>query len=169
MSNIISYVNYFRSLAEKNKSILHTSTSKHFFLMDINELLSSTNSTIRYPALVLLKLTGKIVDKANDNPLLSIEGGFLILDHSKVIDDFPTEIAIFNSTFDIGMQIISKIVYDQEACELLSQKAVPDFDPALVKWEMVGPVFENHFGIMFKFPIMLLADYEYNPSNWLQS
>lgn len=166
MADITSYINYFRSLAEKNKSLLHSPTAKHFFLMDINELLSSTNSTIRYPALVLLKLTGKIVDKKDDNPLLSIEGGFLILDHSKIIDDFPTEIAIFNSTFSIGMQIISRIVHDQEDCIALSQKAVPDFNPDLVKWEMIGPVFENHFGIMFKFPITMLADYEFNPSNW---
>ena len=166
MADITSYINYFRSLAEKNKSILHSAISKHFFIMDINELLSSTNSTIRYPALILVKLTGKIIDKKEDNPLLSIEGGFLILDHCKVIDDFASEIVIFNNTFDIGMQIISRIINDQESCEPLSQKAVPDFNPDLVKWEMIGPVFENHFGIMFKFPITHLANTEYNPSNW---
>jgi hypothetical protein len=166
MADISSYIQYFQSLAEKHKKILHSSGAKHFFLMDINELLSSTNSTIKYPAIVLLKLSGKVIDKKEDNTLFSIEGGFLVLDHCKKIDDFATELQIFQETFSIGMEIVSRIKYDQQACELLSLKAIPDFDSDQVRWEMIGPVFENHFGIMFRFPVNLLADLEHNPSLW---
>jgi hypothetical protein len=166
MADLSSYIEYFQSLAEKHKKILHASGSKHFFMMDINELLSSTNSTIKYPAIVLLKLSGKVIDKKEDNPLFSIEGGFLVLDHCKTIDDFAAELKIFQDTFSIGMEIISRIKHDQQACVELSLKAIPDFDPDQVRWEMIGPVFENHFGIMFRFPVNLIADLEYDPSKW---
>jgi hypothetical protein len=58
-------------------------------------------------------------------------------------------------------------MYDQQAYELLSLKAVTDFDPDQVRWEMVGPVFENHFGIIFRFPVNLLLDLEYDTSRWV--
>lgn len=134
--------------------------------MDINELLSITNSTAQYPALVLLKLSGKIADKKHDNSLFTIEGGFLILDHCKAIDDFASELKIFQYTFSLGMEIVLRIKHDQQACELLSVKAVPDFDPDYVRWEMVGPVFENHFGIIFRFPVNLVAELGYDAEKW---
>ena len=43
-------------------------------------------------------------------------------------------------------------------------------DPAkldlLVRWEMIGPVFDNHFGIIFRFPVNLVADLEYDSEKW---
>jgi hypothetical protein len=32
--------------------------------------------------------------------------------------------------------------------------------------EMIGPVFENHFGIIFRFPVNLIADLQYDSSKW---
>ena len=34
----------------------------------------------------------------------------------------------------------------------------PAFDQDSVRWEMIGPVFENHFGEIFSFPVNLIAD-----------
>jgi hypothetical protein len=167
MADITTYIEYFQTLAESHKKIRHAPGSKHFFMMDINELLTSTNSTIKYPAIVLLKQTGKVIDKREDNPLFSIEGGFLVLDHCKMIDDFAAELKIFQDTFSIGIDFISRIKYDQQAAVGLSQLALPDFDPDTVRWEMIGPVFENHFGIIFRFPVNLIADLEYDSSKWI--
>jgi len=94
-------------------------------MMDINELLSSTNSTVKYPAIILLKQTGKVIDKREDNPLFSIEGGFLVLDHCKMIDDFAAELKIFQDDFYIGMEIVSRIRYNWHACELFYLIAYP--------------------------------------------
>jgi len=46
-------------------------------------------------AIVLLKLAGKTVDKWDDNHLVTIEGGFLVVNHRKSIDDFAAELFIF--------------------------------------------------------------------------
>jgi hypothetical protein len=43
----------------------------------------------------------------------------------------------------------------------------PDFDPDSMRWEMIGPVFENHFGIIFRFPVNLIADLEYDSERWI--
>jgi hypothetical protein len=167
MADILTYIEYFEKLAQEHKEILHGPASKHFFMMDINELLSSANSTAKYPAIVLLKLAGKAIDKKDDNPMVSIEGGFLVLDHCKNIDDFSAELSIFQKTFCIGMQMVSRIAFDQRQPVPYSFKALPDFDPDQVRWEMIGPVFENHFGIMFRFPVNLIADFEYDSSKWI--
>ncbi|MDX9907045.1 MAG: hypothetical protein RBS55_10705 [Bacteroidales bacterium] len=167
MPDISSYVQYFEKLASEHKDILHSPTSRHFFMMDINELLSATNSTARYPAIVMLKLSGKAIDKKEDNRLITIEGGFLVLDHCKNIDDFAAELEIFQKTFAIGMQMISRIAYDRQQPVPYSSKAIPDFNPDSVRWEMIGPVFENHFGIIFRFPVNLIAEMEYDSEKWI--
>ena len=167
MADMSTYIEYFEKLAKEHKEILHSSSAKHFFMMDINELLSATNSMAKYPAIVLLKLSGKAIDKKEDNRLVAIEGGFLVLDHCKNIDDFPAELSIFQKTFAIGMQMISRIAHDQEQPVPVSSKAIPDFNPDSVRWEMIGPVFENHFGIIFRFPVTLIPDFAYDPLKWI--
>lgn len=167
MPDITSYIQYFEKLAKEHKDIRHSSTSKHFFMMDINELLSAANSTAKYPAFVLLKLSGRAIDKKEDNRLIAIEGGFLVLDHCKKIDDFAAELAIFQKTFSISMQMIARIAHDQEQPVPYSSKAIPDFNPDSVRWEMIGPVFENHFGVIFRFPVSLLASLEYDAEKWI--
>jgi len=166
MADITAYIEYFEKLAKEHKEIQHSPSAKHFFMMDINELLSATNSTAKYPAIVLLKLSGRAIDRKEDNRLVSIEGGFLVLDHCKNIDDFAAELAIFQKTFAIGMQMISRIAHDQQQPVPYSSKALPGFDPDSVRWEMIGPVFENHFGIIFRFPVNLMADLEYDSEKW---
>lgn len=171
MADLTDYVSYFQFLAEKHKEIRHSGTEKHFFLMDINELLLAANSTARYPAMVLLKLSGNVIDRREDNELCSINGGFVILDHCKVIDDFAAQLLIFQKTFRIGMEILSRIRHDQyqEAPIIVGlEKEVfpPIFDLDSVRWEMIGPVFENHFGIIFRLPVSLIAEMEYDASKW---
>jgi hypothetical protein len=35
------------------------------------------------------------------------------------------------------------------------------------RWEMIGPVFENHFGVIFRFPVNMIAELEYDFSKWI--
>jgi hypothetical protein len=65
------------------------------------------------------------------------------------------------------MEIVSRIKYDQQACEVLSLKAIPDFNPDQVRREMIGPVFKNHSGIMFRFQVNLMCDLEYDFLKWV--
>jgi hypothetical protein len=89
-----------------------------------------------------------------------------------VIDDFTSQPLIFQKTFHIGMQILARIRHDQYQEEsmfvgLEKEVLLPIFDPDSVRWEMIGPVFENHFGVIFRFPVNLVADLEYDSEKWI--
>ena len=72
MTDINSYIEYFRILAREHKEI------NDFYMMDINEPLDALRSNIKYPALILTSLSGNFEASNLDNILDMINGGFLI-------------------------------------------------------------------------------------------
>lgn len=166
MSHISSYIDYFKKIASEHKSILHSEASKHFFMMDINEFTGDIPSSARYPALILLQLSGRFVDDNQDNCLNVVTGGFMVVDHCKKLNDYEREIEIMDESFRIGNQIIARINYDVARCQAPALKAVPGFETSRVTWEQYGPVFTNHFGTLFKFPVIKTLELDYDASLW---
>jgi hypothetical protein len=162
MTDINSYVEYFRNIAAEHKEI------NDFYMMDINEPLAALRSNIKYPALILTSLSGNFEASNLDNILDSINAGFLIIGHLDQIDDFSGEILILSKIKQIGTDIIARMLHDQMKCELLTLKAIPGFNINSVSYEMLGPVFDNDFGVMFSFKHQDCLDLEYNPSQWEQ-
>jgi len=147
MTDINNYVEYFRSIARYHPEI------DGFFMMDINEPLDALRSTIRYPALILTSLSGRFLASNLDNVLDMVSGGFLVIDHLSQVDNFSAETDLLSRTKRIGMEIISRMLNDYLKCEPLAIKAIPGFDINTVSYEMVGPVFDNDFGIIFSFSL----------------
>ena len=156
MTDINSYVEYFRTIASEHKEI------NDFYMMDINEPLAALRSNIKYPALILTSLSGNFEASNLDNTLDFINGGFLIIGHLDQIDDFSGEILILGRMKEIGTDIISRMLHDHLKCELLALKAIPGFNINSVGYEMLGQVFDNDYGVMFSFRIQNLIDLEYN-------
>lgn len=167
MTQVEAYLEYFRQIAREHYQIRHSETEKHFFMMDITEVLNSLKSGIRYPAMILNSLSGNIFDKKEDNILDVINAGFLVLDISKNIEDYAREMQIMHSTKQICMDIIARLKFDQQNCVELSELAIPGFDPDRVKYQSIGPVFDNCFGWHFTFPILDHLDLEYDPDKWI--
>lgn len=157
MTDINSYVEYFRNLAKEHKEI------NDFYMMDINEPLDALRSTIKYPALILTSLSGNFEASNLDNILDVINGGFLIIGHLDKIDDFSGEMQVVSKMKQIGIDIISRMLYDQMKCELLAQKAIPGFNINTVSYEMLGPVFDNDYGIIFSFSLRDFIDLQMSP------
>jgi len=88
-----------------------------------------------------------------DNPLEVINGGFLIIDHLPNPDDFQGEATIIDRMKQIGQQLIARMLYEKMKCELLAEKAIPVFDLNTVTFDVVGPIFENDYGLSFSFII----------------
>jgi hypothetical protein len=160
MTDINSYVEYFRTLARDHKEI------NDFYLMDINEPLNALRSNIKYPALILTSLSGNFEVSNLDNILDSVNGGFLIIGHLDQIDDFSGELLVLARMKQIGTDIIARMLHDHMRCELLTLKAIPGFNINSVSYEMLGPVFDNDFGLLFSFKIQGCLDLEYNPEKW---
>jgi len=145
MADISSYIEYFRRIATEHKEI------NGFYMMDINEILDGLRSTVKYPALILENLSGGYMASNLDNPLEVINGGFLILDHLPNPDDFQGEMLIIHRMKEIGHQVIVRMLHDKMKCELLVEKAIPGFDLNTVTFEVIGPVFDNDYGLNFSF------------------
>jgi len=162
MTDINSYVEYFRTLAREHKEI------NDFYMMDINEPMDALRSTIKYPALILTSLSGNFEASNLDNILDSINAGFLIIGHLDQIDDFSGELMVLSKMKQIGTDVIARILYDHLKCEPLSLKAIPGFNINSISYEMLGPVFDNDFGILFSFKFINYLVMDHNESLWLK-
>ncbi len=160
MTDINSYVEYFRTLAREHKEI------NDFYMMDINEPLAALRSNIKYPALILTSLSGNFEASNLDNILDLINGGFLIIGHMGHIDDFSGEIQLISKMKQIGTDVIARMLHDHLKCEPLSVKALPGFNINSVSYEMLGPVFDNDYGVMYSCKIHDCLGLEFDPSRW---
>ena len=160
MTDINSYVEYFRTLASEHKEI------NDFYMMDINEPLDALRSNIKYPALILTSLSGNFEASNLDNILDVVNGGFLIIGHLDQIDDFSGEMQLVSWMKQIGTDIIARMLHDYMKCESLALKAIPGFNINSVNYEMLGPVFDNDFGVMFSFKLHDCLDLDYDYSKW---
>jgi len=160
MTDINSYVEYFRTLAREHKEI------NDFYMMDINEPLDALRSKIKYPALILTSLSGIFEASNLDNILDVVNGGFLIIGHLDQIDDFSGEMLLLSKMKQIGTDIIARMLHDYMKCELLDLKAIPEFNINSVSYEMLGPVFDNDYGVIFSFKLLDCLDLEYDSEKW---
>ena len=160
MTDINSYVEYFRTIATEHKEI------NDFYMMDINEPLAALRSNIKYPALILTSLSGNFEASNLDNILDSINGGFLIISHLNQIDDFSGEMQLVSKMKQIGTDIIARMLHDHQKCEPIAVKAIPGFNINTVTFEMLGPVFDNDFGILYSFKISSILDFLFDKSRW---
>jgi len=160
MTDINSFVEYFRTLAREHKEI------NDFYMMDINEPLDALRTDIKYPALILTSLSGNFEASNLDNILDLINGGFLILGHLDQIDDFSGEMQLVSKMKQIGTDNIARMLHDHLKCEPLALKAIPGFNINSVSYEMIGPVFDNDFGVMYSFKLQDCPELEYDSSRW---
>ena len=160
MTDINSYVEYFRTLAREHKEI------NDFYMMDINEPLDALRSKIKYPALILTSLSGNFEASNLDNILDVVNGGFLIMGHLDQIDDFSGEMQLVSKMKQIGIDIVARMLHDYMKCEPLAIKAIPGFNINSVTHEILGPVFDNDFGLIYSFKIKELIDLNYDKIKW---
>ena len=163
MTDINSYVEYFRTLAREHKEI------NDFYMMDINEPLDALRSNIKYPALILTSLSGNFEASNLDNILDLINCGFLIIGHLNQIDDFSGEMQLVSKMKQIGTDVISRMLHDHMKCEPLALKAIPGFNINSVSYETLGPVFDNDYGVMFSFKLQDCLDLGYDILKWFNA
>jgi len=96
----------------------------------------------------------------------SINGGFMILGHLDQVDDFSGEMQLVSKMKRIGTDVIARMLHDSLKCEPLAEKAIPGFNINSVSYEMLGPVFDNDFGVMYSFKILGGLELEYDPEKW---
>ena len=132
--------------------------------MDINEVLGDLRRGMQYPALILNSVNGFLSENLSaENTQNLVKAGFMVIDHADSLDDFTREMQILGETFDWSMDILTRIKNDA-ACGDFIRK----FDVNSIKFEMLGPVFDNDYGFMFTFDLrFFVSDLSYKPEEWL--
>ncbi len=59
------------------------------------------------------------------------------------------------------------MLYDRLQSKLLGLKAIPVFNVNTVSYEMLGPVFDNDYGMIYSFKIRDCAELEFYHSKWI--
>ncbi|MDD4604513.1 MAG: hypothetical protein PHF97_12015 [Bacteroidales bacterium] len=112
--------------------------------------------------MILKNLSGSYLASNLDDSLEVINGGFLILDHLPNPDDLLGEVVIIDRMKQIGHHVIARMLHDHLKCECLAEKAIPGFDLNTVTFEVIGPVFDDDFGMIFLFKLQERCDFEYD-------
>lgn len=150
-------VDYYESLATKSKHI------QSFVRMDVNELLAMTGeSTIQYPCMCLEVMTGQLAGTGRDNANTVMTAGFAILE--RVAEgDYAAEVQTLDRTLNIGLQVLARMDRDRHEGSI---PALLEMNPDDTKWEQIGPVADNAFGILFKVKTTHPVDMDVNPADW---
>jgi hypothetical protein len=159
MKDMTTYIDYFKKLASAHKTPLD------FYVMDINEFTGALRSSVKYPCLILNGLQGQLKSNTVDNVSDKTMGGFLIIDHCPMQQDYDREREIIKETKEIGLNIISRMENDRIECNE-DHALLMGFDLNDVKYEMYGPVFDNDYGWNFTFTITDQLDLTYDPDQW---
>jgi hypothetical protein len=101
-----------------------------------------------------------------DNPLEVINGGFITIDHLPNPDDFQGEVVTIDRMKEIGHQVIARMLQDKMKCEERVEKAIPGFDLNSVTLEVVGPLLDSDFGLLFCIRVQDHLDLEFDPKKW---
>ena len=165
MLNVAKYISYFKNLATQHKEIGHTEEEKHFFRMNIEEVLTGLRSDINLPALILESFEGRLVDKKSDNNLANREGAFMILKKVEV-DNFDQENEFLDDSERIGLDIIKRMRRDSKT-NPIQDRILKRFDYDGVSWGKVGPVFDNYYGYRFIFRLQDFENMKFDPDKWL--
>ena len=165
MATFSDLILYFESLAASHKKILHSPQEKHFFRMELDEVLSGINSTtVKYPLFILEGYGFDFTDNHSDNLLKNRSGAFILLDHVSDISDFGKISGAWDEMEQIATDILVKIYNDKRS------RAVPviqHFDFSSVRAGLIRNEVGKDVGIRITYSITSPVQNDVNSESWL--
>jgi len=158
-------VTYFENLAAKHVDIGHTDTEKHFFRMEIDEVLAGINRTdVKTPFLILEGYGFGYTDNKSDNLLKNRDGAFILLDHVKDITDYDALHDAWDRMEEIGEELIMKMKADKRNP---LTPVIRDFNFDSVQGTLIANDMSGHYGIRFTYSLVSPRSTDINPEKWL--
>ena len=164
-SSFSELVNYFERIARNIRAIRHSDSEKHFFRMEVEEVLAGINRTdVCYPFFILEGYSFSYLDHNSDNLIKNRRGAFMLID--RVSD--PTDIDAIHRVWDhmeeIGDEIILKIKSDKRNP---LENAIRDFDFSSVEAVLIANELEGNYGIRFSYIISSLQNMSPDFTKWI--
>jgi hypothetical protein len=166
MSNFSQLVSYFEALARQHKDIRHSDAQKHFFRMELDEVMDGVNRTdVAFPMLVLEGYSFDFTDQRSDNPIKNRRGAFLLIDHVSDQSDFNRIESVWDRMEAIGDDILRRIKADKRNP---AAPAVRGFDLDSVEALLLAAELNGNYGIRFTYTISSPLDQSENSGVWLE-
>ena len=166
-ANFAQLIEYFENLARKHKGIGHSDTDKHFFRMELDEVLAGINRTnVTTPSLILEGYSYDYTDNKSDNLIKNRHGAFLLLDKISDKSDYEGIQEIWNEMEMIGDDILAKIKADKKNH---TAPVIRDFDFSQVEATLIASEMDNHYGIRYTYTISSAHPTESDDSVWIDT
>ncbi len=165
MATFIDLISYFENIATKHKNIAHTEEEKHFFRMEIDEVLAGINRTdVNYPMLILEGYGFAFTDNKSDNLLKNREGAFIVIDHVSDLSDHDLIHQKWDEIEEVITEILIKIKTDKRNP---LTPVVRNFDFDSVNGSLILNEIGNDVGIRVTYTITSPTTNEINPDKWI--
>lgn len=155
-------ISYFKTLAAQNVDIRHSKTEKHFYRLELDEVLTNLKN-INFPALILEGYRFGLSDKQSDNVLKNRTGAFILIDHLHDRYDFDGMHQIWDNMESICDEIIAKIKSDKRSCNV---NAIRDFDLSSVEVGLIANETDQNYGIRCTYTIGSPVSTDIDTDKW---
>jgi len=153
---------YFRTLAAQHVAIGHSSAEKHFYRIELEEILSGLKN-VSYPALILEGYRYSLQDKQSDNILKNRTGAFCLVDHLTDPGDFDGIDTIYDNMEAICDDILARIKADKRNPDV---GVVRNFDLESVEVALIANRNDRNYGIRCTYRVSAPLDNDVDPSKW---
>ncbi|MCD4681127.1 MAG: hypothetical protein K8S00_12150 [Bacteroidales bacterium] len=154
---------YFENIARKHVAIGHTDEEKHFFRLELDEVLTGLNSKINFPALILEGYDFDFTDSRSDNVIKNRSGAFILLDHCRDNHDFDRIHQIWDNLEEIGDDILIKILKDKRDRNI---KTIRNFDMNDIQAVLIANEVGQNYGIRYSYKISTHKSNDVNQAKW---
>lgn len=165
MTKFTALITYFENLARRHKDIRHTDTEKHFFRMEIDEVLAGINRTdVKHPFLILEGYSYNYTDNKSDNLLKNRSGAFVLLDHVSDPSDFAAIHAVWDRMEEIGDELLVRMKADKRNP---LTPVIRDFQFSSVEANLIANEIDGNYGIRYTYVLTSPRSNDVNPDKWL--
>ncbi|HAN19612.1 MAG: hypothetical protein A2X13_14770 [Bacteroidetes bacterium GWC2_33_15] len=104
---------YFENIAKNHISINHTATNKHFFRIDVEEVLTRITTKVNYPFLSLERAEFMLAGPNNDNVSQQRTVALMYID-KYAEGDYDAINTIYDLSEKVAQDIVNRLLYDME-------------------------------------------------------
>jgi hypothetical protein len=155
-------ITYFRTLAAQHVAIGHSYNEKHFYRLELEEVLGSLKN-INYPALILEGYRYSLTDNKSDNVLKDRTGAFILIDHLHDRGDFDAIHEIWDNMEAICDDIIARICTDKRSG---ANKVIRNFDLNSIQVSLIANESDRNYGIRCTYTLSSSLSKDVDPNRW---
>ena len=166
MPNFSDLIQYFENIARNHVDIRHSDSEKHFFRMEIEEVIGGINRTdVKFPLLILEAYSFSLSDSRSDNLLKNRSGAFILLDHISDPSDFDQIHEKWDNLEQIGTEIAIRLKHDKQSRLI---PVIRDFNFDSLDATLIMNEVGSDIGIRFTYNIISPVTNDINPDKWIE-